>query len=135
MRPLVFTNGVFDILHRGHVEYLEAASKLGTLVVGLNSDDSARRLGKGRGRPVNSQADRMAVLQALRCVQRVVVFDEDKPLNLMRALVPDVYVKGGDYDMSQLAEAALMESWGGKAIAMPFVRGYSSSAMLERLQR
>ena len=132
-RPLVFTNGVFDVLHRGHVTYLEAARRLGaTLLVAVNTDASARRLGKGSDRPLNSEADRACVVAALASVSCVTWFDEDTPCELIQRCRPDVYAKGGDYDVDSLAETALVRSWGGRAVAIPFVAGYSTSALLQR---
>ena len=134
-RPLVFTNGVFDILHRGHVSYLEQARALGaSLVVGLNSDASARGLGKGPGRPLNAEADRACVLAALESVSLVALFDEPTPLALLALVRPDVYVKGGDYDIETLAETRLVRGWGGEARALPFVDGYSTSALVTRIR-
>ena len=134
-RPLVFTNGVFDILHRGHVSYLAAARALGaSLVVGVNSDHSARALGKGTDRPLNGEADRACVLAGLESVDLVTLFDEAKPLALMRRVRPDLYVKGGDYDMETLDETALVRSWGGAARALPFVDGYSTTALVQRIR-
>ena len=134
-RPLVFTNGVFDILHRGHVTYLAQARARGaSLVLGLNSDASARGLGKGPDRPVNGEADRAALLAALASVDLVTLFDEPTPLDLMRLVRPDVYVKGGDYDIEALPETALVRGWGGRALALPFVDGYSTTALLRRLR-
>jgi D-glycero-beta-D-manno-heptose 1-phosphate adenylyltransferase len=134
-RPLVFTNGVFDILHRGHVSYLAAARALGAaLVVGLNSDASARGLGKGPERPLNREADRACVLGALEAVDAVVLFDEPTPLALIERLRPDLYVKGGDYDIEALAETRLVRSWGGRSLALPFVDGYSTTRMVERIR-
>ena len=134
-RPLVFTNGVFDILHRGHVSYLAAARALGaSLVVGLNSDASARGLGKGPGRPLNGEADRACVLAALESVSLVTLFDEPTPLQLMALVQPDCYVKGGDYDMETLEETRLVRSWGGRALAIAFVDGYSTSALVQRIR-
>ena len=134
-RPLVFTNGVFDILHRGHVSYLEQARALGaSLVVGLNSDASARGLGKGPGRPLNAEADRACVLAALESVSLVALFDEATPLALLALVRPDVYVKGGDYDIETLAETRLVRGWGGEARALPFVDGYSTSALVARIR-
>jgi len=134
-RPLVFTNGVFDLLHRGHVEYLQQARELGAaLVVGLNSDLSAGGLGKGPGRPLVPCADRAAVLQALACVSLVLPFDDATPLALIELLRPDIYVKGGDYDMATLPEAALVRSQGGTAIALPFLAGRSTSALVARIR-
>jgi D-glycero-beta-D-manno-heptose 1-phosphate adenylyltransferase len=132
-RPMVFTNGVFDLLHAGHVDCLEKARVLGaSLVVGVNSDASARRLGKGPGRPLNTQADRLAVIQALAAVSAAVLFDEDAPLKLLRALRPEIYVKGGDYRLSQLPEAPLVASWGGRTVLMPLRPGLSTTALVER---
>jgi rfaE bifunctional protein nucleotidyltransferase chain/domain len=134
-RPLVFTNGVFDILHRGHVSYLAEARALGaSLVVGLNSDASARGLGKGPGRPLNSEADRACVLAALESVSLVTLFDEPTPLRLLEIVRPDCYVKGGDYDIESLAETGLVRSWGGRATAIAFVDGYSTSALVQRMR-
>jgi D-glycero-beta-D-manno-heptose 1-phosphate adenylyltransferase len=135
-RPLVFTNGVFDILHRGHVSYLAAARALGaSLVVGLNSDSSARALGKGPDRPLNGEIDRACVLAALQAVNAVVLFDEPTPLALLDQCRPDIYVKGGDYDIEQLPETPLVRSWGGRALALPFVAGYSTTALVQRIAR
>jgi rfaE bifunctional protein nucleotidyltransferase chain/domain len=135
-RPLVFTHGVFDVLHRGHVECLAAAAGFGrSLVVGLNSDAGARLLGKGPDGPLNHQLDRAFVLDALHCVTMIVLFDERKPLSLLRLVRPDVYVKGGDHDVRSLEEAKLVESWGGRALSVGFVPGYSTTSLLERLRR
>lgn len=135
-RPVVFTNGVFDILHRGHVSYLAEARALGAcLVLGLNSDLSARALGKAPGRPLNGEADRACVLAALASVDVVTLFDETTPLELLKLVRPDLYVKGGDYDIDALAETALVRSWGGRAQALPFVAGYSTTALVERIRR
>jgi D-glycero-beta-D-manno-heptose 1-phosphate adenylyltransferase len=134
-KPVVFTNGVFDVLHRGHVSYLEAARALGgSLVVALNTDGSAKRLGKGPDRPLNNQDDRAHVIAALASVDRVMLFDEDTPYELIAKIRPDIVVKGGDYDMSQLPEAALVESWGGKALALSFVDGYSTTALVKKIR-
>jgi cytidyltransferase-related domain len=133
--PVVFTNGVFDVLHRGHVTYLAAARAQGAhLVVALNTDASARRLGKGPGRPLNNEADRALVIAALESVSLVTWFDEDTPVQLLSELKPQVYVKGGDYDMRQLAETALVEGYGGRALAIPFVEGYSTTALVQRIR-
>ena len=133
-RPLVFTNGVFDLLHRGHVSYLAEARALGTsLVVGLNSDRSVRLLGKGPARPLNTEADRAAVLAALESTSLVIVFDEATPLALLGRLRPDVYAKGGDYAIETLAETRLVRGWGGRAASIPFVAGYSTTALVERI--
>jgi rfaE bifunctional protein nucleotidyltransferase chain/domain len=134
--PLVFTNGVFDVLHRGHVTYLAQARELGgSLVVALNTDASARRLGKGADRPLNNEQDRAVLLAALASVDLVTWFDEDTPLELVRELSPAVLVKGGDYDMRQLAEARLVESRGGRALAIPFVDGYSTTALVQKIRQ
>ena len=133
-RPMVFTNGVFDILHRGHVSYLVAARALGaSLVLGLNSDASARGLGKGADRPLNRELDRACVLGALEAVDAVLLFDEATPLALLAACKPDLYVKGGDYDIETLPETALVRGWGGRALALPFVPGYSTTALVQRI--
>ncbi len=133
-RPMVFTNGVFDILHRGHVSYLTAARALGaSLVVGLNSDASARALGKGPERPLNSELDRACVLAALQAVDAVLLFNESTPLALLARCKPDVYVKGGDYDIEALPETPLVRSWGGRALALPFVPGFSTTALVQRI--
>lgn len=134
-RPMVFTNGVFDVLHRGHASYLARARALGaSLVLGLNSDASARQLGKGPDRPLNREADRAFLLAALESVDAVVLFDEPTPVALIAQLRPDIYVKGGDYDIRQLAETALVESWGGQAQALPFVDGFSTTSLVQRIR-
>ncbi len=134
-RPVIFTNGVFDVLHKGHVTYLAAARALGgSLVVALNTDASAKRLGKGPDRPLNTAQDRAHVIAALESVSLVTTFDEDTPLEIVNELRPDIIVKGGDYDMSKLAEARLAESYGGKALALSFVDGYSTSALVTRIR-
>ena len=134
-RPLVFTNGVFDILHRGHVSYLDAAAQLGaTLIVALNTDTSVRRLGKGDDRPVNTLEDRAAVLAALSSVTVVTNFDEDTPQELIAQLRPDIIVKGGDYDMESLPETALVKSWGGQAHAIPIDYVRSTTALLGKIR-
>jgi D-glycero-beta-D-manno-heptose 1-phosphate adenylyltransferase len=134
-RPWVFTNGVFDVLHRGHVSYLQAARALGgSLIVALNTDASARRLGKGPDRPLNKQDDRAYVIAGLACVDAVTFFDEDTPYALIEKIRPDIIVKGGDYDMSKLPETALVQSWGGQAIALNFVNGYSTTALVKKIR-
>jgi rfaE bifunctional protein nucleotidyltransferase chain/domain len=133
--PVVFTNGVFDILHRGHVSYLAQARELGaSLVVGLNSDASARRLGKGPERPLNNELDRACVLAALESVSLVALFDEDTPVELLKLVRPQLYVKGGDYDIEALEETRWVRSWGGHARALPFVDGYSTTALVRRIR-
>ena len=134
-RPLVFTNGVFDVLHRGHVTYLAQARALGAaLLVAVNSDASARRLGKGPQRPLNNEVDRACVVAALQAVDYVMLFDESTPCELIERVRPDVYVKGGDYDIETLAETALVRRWGGRAVAIPFVQGYSTTRLVERIR-
>ena len=134
--PVVFTNGVFDMLHRGHATYLANARALGaSLVVALNTDTSARRLGKGQDRPLNNQEDRAVLLAALESVSLVTWFDEDTPLALITELRPDILVKGGDYDMDKLAETAVVKSYGGKALALAFVDGYSTTALVQKIRR
>lgn len=134
--PVVFTNGVFDVLHRGHASYLAQARSLGgSLVVALNSDASARRLGKGPDRPLNNEVDRAALMAALESVSLVTWFDEDTPLELITELRPDVLVKGGDYDMSKLAETKVVEGYGGRAQAIPFVDGYSTTALVKKIRQ
>ncbi len=134
-QPVVFTNGVFDVMHRGHVTYLAQARALGaSLVVALNTDASARRLGKGPERPLNNEHDRAVMMAALESVDLVTWFDEDTPVELLRELRPAVYVKGGDYDMATLAETRLVESWGGHSVAIPFVDGYSTTALVRRIR-
>jgi rfaE bifunctional protein nucleotidyltransferase chain/domain len=134
-RPWVFTNGVFDVLHRGHVVYLAQARALGgSLVVALNTDASARRLGKGPDRPLNNEMDRAMVIAALGAVDLVTWFDEDTPQALIGQLRPDILVKGGDYDMQSLPETALVQSWGGRALALPFVEGYSTTALVKKIR-
>ena len=134
-RPLVFTNGVFDVLHRGHVMYLERARAQGaSMVVALNTDASARRLGKGPDRPLNSESDRAMVVAALESVSLVTWFDEDTPLELITELKPNLLVKGGDYDMRKLAETGVVESYGGRALAIPFIDGYSTTALVNKIK-
>ena len=134
-RPVVLTNGVFDILHRGHVTYLARARALGaSLVVAVNSDASVRRLGKGDDRPINPEGDRAAVLAALESVTLVTIFDETVPLPVLAIVRPEVYVKGGDYDMAQVPEAQLARGWGAKTVAIPFEYERSTSALLAKVR-
>lgn len=134
-RPIVFTNGVFDVLHRGHVNYLHQAAALGgSLIVAVNSDASARMLGKGPDRPLNRAEDRAAVLAGLASVALVTFFDERTPVELIQEIRPDLYVKGGDYDMETLEETRVVRSWGGDALAIPFVDGYSTTALVKRIR-
>jgi D-beta-D-heptose 7-phosphate kinase/D-beta-D-heptose 1-phosphate adenosyltransferase len=134
-RRIVFTNGCFDILHRGHVAYLNRAKALGDiLIVGLNSDDSVRRL-KGPGRPINGIEDRAQVLAALSCVDHIVAFDEATPADLIRQLRPDVYAKGGDYTLERLPEAALVQELGGEVQILPLIEDRSTSRIIEQIGR
>ena len=134
-RPLVFTNGVFDILHRGHASYLAQARALGaSLVVGINSDASVKMLGKGDDRPINSEADRQALLAALESVDMAVLFTEQTPVSLIEKIRPDIYVKGGDYEIDTLAETRLVKTWGGKAIAIPFLYERSTTSLLGKIR-
>jgi D-glycero-beta-D-manno-heptose 1-phosphate adenylyltransferase len=133
--PVVFTNGVFDLLHPGHVEFLEAARALGdALVVGVNTDASARRLGKGPDRPILDQEARTRIVAALEAVDRVVLFDQDTPLDLIRSLHPDVLVKGGDYARATIVGADHVESYGGVVLTIALVPGFSSSGLVERVR-
>jgi rfaE bifunctional protein nucleotidyltransferase chain/domain len=133
--PVVFTNGVFDLLHPGHVELLEAARREGAvLVVGVNTDASVRRLAKANGRPVAGQAARARVVAGLAAVDCVVLFDEDTPLELIRALAPDVLVKGADYVRDRIVGADWIEERGGRVVRVPLLAGYSTTALVERLR-
>ena len=132
---VVFTNGCFDLLHPGHVAYLEEARALGdALIVGLNTDASVARLRKGPGRPVTPESDRARVLAALTCVDRVVLFDEDTPLALITAFAPDILVKGGDYRIHDIVGRDVVEARGGKVLVLPFLPGYSTSALINRIR-
>ena len=134
-RPVVFTNGCFDILHRGHVSYLEEAAQLGkSLVIGVNTDQSVRRLDKGGDRPVNPLDDRMAVLAALGCVSLVVAFDEDTPLELIKLVKPDHLVKGGDWTPERIVGNDFVTSYGGKVHSIPFRFDRSTTALLARIR-
>jgi len=134
-QKVVFTNGCFDLLHAGHVAYLEEARSQGqALIVGVNTDASAARLNKGPGRPCTRQGDRARVLAALACVDRVVLFDEDTPLALITLLQPDILVKGGDYQLHQIVGREVVEARGGRVLALPFLPGYSTSALIERIR-
>ncbi|RZJ09819.1 MAG: D-glycero-beta-D-manno-heptose 1-phosphate adenylyltransferase [Rubrivivax sp.] len=134
-RPLVFTNGVFDILHAGHVTCLEAARRLGgTLIVALNSDLSAKGLGKPGKRPHCTLYERSRVVAALGCVSWVTWFDEATPARLLEAFQPDVYVKGGDYDLDKLPETPLVRSWGGRVVIVPYLPGHSSTRLITQMQ-
>lgn len=132
---VVFTNGCFDLLHLGHVRYLEAARSLGdSLIVGVNTDVSVKRLGKGPGRPLNPEGDRARVLAALACVDRVVLFAEDTPLALITRLAPDILVKGGDYRLDEIVGREVVLARGGRVVALPFVPGYSTTGLIDRLR-
>jgi rfaE bifunctional protein nucleotidyltransferase chain/domain len=134
-RLVVFTNGCFDLLHPGHVAYLEEARSLGdALIVGVNTDASAARLNKGPGRPLNPETDRARVLAALACVDRAVLFDEDTPLALITALAPDILVKGGDYQLHEIVGREVVEARGGKVMSLPFLAGYSTSGLIGRIR-
>jgi D-beta-D-heptose 7-phosphate kinase/D-beta-D-heptose 1-phosphate adenosyltransferase len=133
--PVVFTNGVFDLLHPGHVEYLEAASGLGdALVVGVNDDASARRLEKGSGRPINSAPSRARMVASMQAVNRVVIFPEDTPLAVIEVVRPDVLVKGGDYSRATIVGADFVESYGGTVLAIDLIPGFSTTALVERIR-
>lgn len=133
--PRVFTNGCFDILHRGHVTYLAEARALGaSLIVGVNSDDSVRRQGKGGDRPINTLENRMALLAALESVSLVIGFDADTPLDLILAIHPDVLVKGGDWTPDRIVGAEEVTGWGGSVHSIPFRHHTSTTALLERIR-
>ena len=133
-RRLVVTNGCFDLLHLGHVTYLESARNCGdALLIGVNSDRAVSTL-KGPQRPVNEEADRALVLASLESVSAVCIFDSPAATDFLSLARPDIYVKGGDYDIDTLPETALVRSWGGRAVAIPFVAGYSTSALLQRVR-
>jgi len=134
-RPVVFTNGCFDILHRGHVTYLAQARNLGaSLIVAANSDDSVRRLGKGDDRPVNRLEDRMALLAALECVSLVTWFDEDTPLATILRCRPDVLVKGGDWAPEHIVGAKEVLAGGGRVVSIPFLHAHSTTTLLEKIR-
>lgn len=134
-RRLIFTNGVFDVLHAGHVRYLAEARELGDLLlVGINSDASVRGLGKGEDRPINPEGDRLAVIEALRAVDGAVIFSEPTPLALIEILRPEVHVKGGDYDAKALPETPLVLSYGGEVVILPTLAGRSTSNILRRVR-
>ncbi|OGS97631.1 MAG: ADP-heptose synthase [Gallionellales bacterium RIFCSPLOWO2_02_FULL_57_47] len=133
--PLVFTNGCFDVLHRGHVTYLAQARALGgSLIVGVNSDASVKRQGKGDDRPINSELDRMMVLAALESVSLVVLFEEDTPLNLINASRPDVLVKGGDWSVENIVGVREVQGWGGAIHSIPFLHERSTTALLKKIR-
>ncbi len=134
-RPLVFTNGCFDILHRGHVTILGQARALGeSMVVALNSDASVKRQGKGSDRPVNSLADRLAVIAALECVSLVTWFEEDTPIERILECRPDVLVKGGDWPVEKIVGNTEVTGWGGRTVSIPFIHQKSTTALLEKIR-
>jgi D-glycero-beta-D-manno-heptose 1-phosphate adenylyltransferase len=132
---VVFTNGVFDILHPGHVRYLRAARELGDkLIVGINSDRSARALGKAPDRPINSETERAEVLRALACVDEVVIFDEDTPHAIISALQPDILVKGADWGENAIVGRDIVEARGGRVVRIALAEGYSTTKIIERIR-
>jgi rfaE bifunctional protein nucleotidyltransferase chain/domain len=134
-RPMVFTNGVFDILHRGHVTYLAQAKSLGAfLIVALNTDSSVKRLGKGVDRPINKTEDRIAVIEALESVDAVTSFEEDTPLNLIMRIKPDILVKGGDWAENKIVGSTEVKQWGGSTVSIPFQFDTSTSNTIERIR-
>jgi len=134
-RPLVFTNGCFDVLHRGHVTYLAQARELGAaMVLGVNSDVSVKRQGKGDDLPINLESDRLAVLAALEAVDLVVLFDEDTPLDLILTCKPDILVKGGDWAADKIVGAKEVIAWGGKVHSIPFLHERSTTALLKKIR-
>lgn len=134
-KTVIFTNGCFDVLHRGHIELLRQAKTLGDLlIVGINSDRSVRRL-KGRRRPIFNEIDRMRMLDAIKYVDCTVIFDEDTPYQLIDVIRPDVLVKGGDYKKEEIAGSALVESYGGKVVIIPVIKGYRSSKIVKKLEK
>ncbi len=135
-RPLVFTNGCFDILHRGHVTYLAQARSLGaSMIVALNTDASVKRQGKGDDRPINTLQDRMAVLAALDCVSLVTWFEEDTPLNVILVCKPDILVKGGDWSAEKIVGAKEVQAWDGKVHSIPFLHARSTTATLNKIRQ
>jgi rfaE bifunctional protein nucleotidyltransferase chain/domain len=133
---IVFTNGCFDILHRGHVEYLQEAAAMGDrLVIGLNSDSSVKRQNKGPERPLNDEQSRAKVLAALRLVDAVVIFDQDTPLELIQAVGPDVLVKGGDWSEDRIVGADLVKARGGEVRSLKLVEGFSTTSLVEKIRR
>jgi len=135
-RPLVFTNGCFDILHRGHVTLLAQARALGmSMVVAINTDASVKRLGKGDDRPVNTLADRLAVMASLECVSLVTWFDEDTPIERILDCKPDVLVKGGDWPVEKIVGNTEVASWGGKTVSIPFIHQKSTTALLDKIRK
>lgn len=135
INDLVFTNGCFDIIHRGHVEYLNQAKSLGkSLIIGVNSDASVRRI-KGEGRPINNESDRAFVLSNLKCVDAVIIFDEDTPYNLINALRPDFLVKGGDWKEKQIVGSDIVKSYNGKVYSLKYVDSYSTTNIIDKIKK
>ncbi len=133
-KKIVFTNGCFDILHCGHTTYLSESKKLGdVLILGLNSDDSVRRL-KGESRPINNQSDRAVVMDSLKSIDYVVIFEEDTPYNLINAIIPDVLVKGGDYNKDNIVGADIVENNGGSVVTINFVEGKSTTNIINKMK-
>jgi len=133
-KKIVFTNGVFDIIHRGHVQYLNQAKNLGDiLIVGLNSDSSTKRI-KGRGRPINNQNDRAFVLSNLKAVDCVIIFDEDDPYNLIKSILPDFLVKGGDWKTKEIIGSDIVQQSGGEVLSINYLQGYSTSELINRIR-
>jgi len=136
LKRIVFTNGCFDILHPGHVDYLERAASLGDLlVVGINSDASVLRIKPGGGRPVNPEADRARVVAGLGCVGLVIIFEEDTPYRLIQTVAPGVLVKGGDWPVDRIVGRDIVQAMGGEVISLPLTPGYSTTGLLERIRR
>lgn len=134
--PIVFTNGVFDLLHRGHVTYLAQARTQGaSLIIALNDDESTRRLGKGADRPINALEDRMAVIAALECVSLVTWFSDDTPLSLIKTITPQVLVKGGDWPVEKIVGAEWVRQHGGRVLSIPFEHERSTTRMLEKIRQ
>ena len=135
-RPFTFTNGVFDILHLGHAEYLaNSKQRNGSLIVGVNSDISTKLLGKGPNRPINNEDDRARLLSSIKCVDAVIIFDDSCPLSLISLLKPEFYTKGGDYDLNNIPESKLVKELGGEVIKSEFKKGYSSSDVIKKASK
>jgi rfaE bifunctional protein nucleotidyltransferase chain/domain len=134
-KKIIFTNGVFDIIHKGHVQYLNQAKNLGdVLIVGLNSDSSVKQI-KGEGKPINNENDRAFVLSNLKAVDYVVVFDEDNPYNLIKTIIPDFLVKGGDWKPEEIIGSDIVQKSGGKVLSIEYTENYSTSKIIERIQK
>jgi len=135
IKNLVFTNGCFDIVHRGHIEYLIQAKSMGnSLVIGMNSDASVRKL-KGVGRPINNESDRAFLLINLKCVDAVIIFNEDTPYNLIKEIKPDFLVKGGDWKDEQIVGSDIVKSYGGKVLSLKFVDSYSTTNIINKIKK